>query len=73
MSPQSPKTEADEKIEGHFNGIVIAVLAIMALAILIAIFFFFHKGSKVVPSAHRQSAVVRPVDLESQTTVRISG
>lgn len=58
MSPQAPKTETDEKMEGYFNGIVFAILAIMAVAILIAIFFIFHKGSKTVPSKHSYSAMV---------------
>lgn len=59
MSPQPPKTEVDEKMENHFNSIVIAVLGIIALAILIAIIFFFKRGAKAVPPTHRQSANAR--------------
>jgi len=66
MSPQPPKTDTDEKIEGHFNGIVIAVLAIMAVAILIASFFILRKGQKAVPSAHSQSATIQPIDTNGR-------
>lgn len=64
MSPQPPKTEVDEKMENHFNGIVIAVLTIMALAILIAILFFLKRGAKTVPSTHRQTAMFEKLSTD---------
>ena len=58
MNPQPPKTEADQKIENHFNGIVLTILAVIALAVLIAIVFLLERGPKAAPSTHRQRAGV---------------
>ena len=58
MSPQGPKTETDEKMEHHFNGIVMSVLAVLAVVLLIAIFFFFKRGSSAVPANSQQAPAV---------------
>jgi hypothetical protein len=63
LDPQAPKTETDEKMARHFNGIIFVVLAVLALGVLIAIWIFHHRGEKVVPRVNqKQSAhyVERP-------------
>ena len=56
MSSKSPKTVPEEKMERHFNGIIMTVLAIIAAALLLATLLFYKTGSKVVPATRPQRA-----------------
>lgn len=57
LDPQAPKIETDEKIARHFNGIIFAILAVLAFGVLLAIWIFHHRGQKSIPHAtEKQSA-----------------
>ena len=60
MVNQASKPEADKKVEGSFNKIVISILALVAVILLVAVIFFRAKGSSVVPAAPAQSSPTHP-------------
>jgi hypothetical protein len=57
LDPQAPKTETDEKIAPHFNGIIFAILAVLALGVLLAVWIFYHRGQKIIPHATEKQSV----------------
>lgn len=60
LDPEAPKTKTDEKIAQHIKSIFFAVLAVLGLGVLIAIWILHHRGQKIVPHvAQKQSTHLR--------------
>jgi hypothetical protein len=63
LDPEAPKTKTDEKIARHIKSIIFAVLAVLALGVLIAIWILHHRGQKIVPHvAQKQSTHLRRIE-----------
>ena len=65
LDPQAPKTETDEKITRHFNGIIFAILAALALGVLLAIWIFIIAGRRASLTSPRSRALKISKDRSS--------
>ncbi|WP_263356725.1 hypothetical protein [Acidicapsa ligni] len=63
LDPEAPKTMTDEKIARNIKSIIFAVLAVLGLGVLIAIWILHHRGQKIVPHvAQKQATHLRRIE-----------
>ncbi len=60
MNKYTSKIKTDKAMEGHFNRIVISILALVAILLLVSVLIFHKTGSTGVPTTPRQPAAQQP-------------
>lgn len=58
MNTPGPKPPADEKMEHHFNGIVMTVLAVIAIVLIVVVIFV--KAGTHAPRVHQSTPAGHP-------------